>query len=159
MLGARTKASALGLAILVAAAAMVMVLVVPRGSVGAEPGQACSIQRVAGSWLFGTDVGHHLGFGGDITALGTMNIDREGNLSGVFDVTVSGVTFLPGNTYAGTVTVNPDCTGTLTFVTSGGNSRTDSIAVLSQQEMWGMSQDPGNLWTYDIRRISGPSGD
>jgi hypothetical protein len=21
--------------------------------------------------------------------------------------------------------------------------------------MWGMSQDPGNLWTYRVRRISG----
>lgn len=159
MLRTRTRASALGLAILVAAAAMVMVLAVPRGSVGAEPGQACSIQRVAGSWLFATDVGHFPAFAGDITALGTMNIDHEGNVSGVFDATVSEVAFLPGNTYTGSVTVNPDCTGTLTFVTSTGSVRTDSIAVVGQGEMWGMSQDPGNLWTYDVRRISGPSGD
>jgi hypothetical protein len=81
-----------------------------------------------------------------------MNIDKNGGLEGKFDATVGGVAFLPNNTYSGTVMVNSDCTGTLTFVTSRGTVRTDSIAVLSWYEMWGMSQDLGNLWTYRVRR-------
>jgi hypothetical protein len=36
----------------------------------------------------------------------------------------------------------------------GRNDRTDSIVVLSRSEIWGMSQDPLNLWTYKVRRIS-----
>ncbi|HUE87983.1 MAG TPA: hypothetical protein VMO26_18065 [Vicinamibacterales bacterium] len=120
-------------------------------------GRRCSIQSIAGAWVFGTDVGQQKILpGGDITAIGTMNIDREGNVSGKFDVTVAEFGFFPNITYTGSVTVNPDCTGTLTFVTSLGTSRTDSIAVLGRTELWFMSQDPSNLWTGRARRISGP---
>jgi hypothetical protein len=49
--------------------------------------------------------------------------------------------------------VNPDCTGTLTFTTSRGTTRTDSIIVLSGGYVRGMSQDPVFLWTYDMRRL------
>jgi hypothetical protein len=71
---------------------------------------------------------------------------------------VAGFVFLPGNGYFGSVTVNTNCTGTLTFETTDGTIRTDSIAVISRDEIWGMSQDPYNLWTYKMRRISGKSG-
>lgn len=36
--------------------------------------------------------------------------------------------------------------------------RTDSIAVLSENELWAMSQDPSNLWTTRARRISRTPG-
>jgi hypothetical protein len=88
-----------------------------------------------------------------------MNIDSEGNLSGRFDATVASVQFLPGIPYSGSVVVGEDCTGTLSFVTGVGAVRTDSIAVLGRDELRGMSQDPGNLWTYSVRRISSrPAG-
>ncbi len=123
----------------------------------------CSIRTIAGRWMFATEVGQiDLSLFGlpqpagvaDITAIGTMNIDRDGNLGGKFDVTVAQFAFVPDNEYSGSVTVNPDCTGTLTFVTSVGTIRTDSIAVLSPSEIWAMSQDTLNLWTYRVRRIS-----
>ena len=125
----------------------------------------CSIRTIAGRWMFATEVGQidlslfGIGMAGeavaDITAIGTMNIARNGNLSGEFDITVAQFAFLPDNEYSGSVTVNPDCRGTLTFVTSAGTMRTDSIAVLSQHEIWAMSQDTLNPWTYRVRRISG----
>ena len=121
----------------------------------------CSVESIAGNWLFATEVGQQMlfpGQEGDITALGTMNIDREGNLSGEFDVTVAEFVSLPDRTYSGSVTVDPDCRGTLTFVTGAGNVRTDSIAVLNESEMWGMTQDPASLWTYRVRRISKAAG-
>lgn len=115
----------------------------------------CSNRTIAGNWLFATGVGQQKILpGGDITALGTMNIDSSGNVSGKFGVTLAEFMFLPDRTYTGSVTVNPDCTGTLTFVTSAGTVRTDSIAVVNQDEIWGMSQDPFNLWTYKVRRIA-----
>jgi hypothetical protein len=115
----------------------------------------CSVRSIAGAWMFATDLGQQKIFpGGDITAIGTMNIDSNGNLSGKFDATVAEFRFLPNIPYSGSVTVNSDCTGTLTFVTGAGTMRTDSIVVLSRSEMWGMSQDPLNLWTYKVRRIS-----
>ena len=51
--------------------------------------RACSVRKIAGRWVFATGVGQFPAFGGDITAIGTMNIDREGDLSGKFDATVA----------------------------------------------------------------------
>lgn len=114
----------------------------------------CSVSSLAGRWLFATDVGQFPALGGDITALGTMTVHRDGRVEGRFDATVALVGFLPGNTYDGSIVVNPDCTGTLTFVTSESTQRTDSIAIVSRRDLWGMSQDPENLWTYRARRLS-----
>ncbi len=119
----------------------------------------CSTRAIAGRWVFATGVGRQMfgdpiPAGKDITAIGTMNIDRDGNLSGEFDFTIQDFFFFPDNTYSGSVTVDPDCTGTLSFVTSDGTARTDSIVVVDRSEMLGMTQDPLNLWTYQVRRIS-----
>ena len=114
----------------------------------------CSTRMLAGRWMFATDVGKQTFFpGGDITAIGTFRVDREGNLKGKFDATVANLRFLPGVGFSGTVTVNPDCTGTLTFTTEAGTTRTDSIVVLSGWHARGMSQDVAFLWTYDMRRL------
>jgi len=121
---------------------------------------SCSTKSVSGKWVFATGIGRQM-LGEpfppnkDITAIGTMNIAKDGSLSGVFDATVQDTFFLPGIPYSGSVVVNADCTGTLTFVTGAGTMRTDSIVVVSKKEMLGMSQDPLNLWTYQVRRISG----
>lgn len=118
----------------------------------------CSVEGLAGRWLFATEVGQFPDFGGDITALGTLNIHHSGRVEGRFDATVALVGFLPNNTYDGSIVVNPDCTGTLTFKTSESTERTDSIAVVSPHELWGMSQVPANLWTYRARKISPSHG-
>ncbi len=141
------------------AAAVVLML-----GAAAAPAQAqgqrrllCSTESIAGRWMFATGVGQQTLFSpqeGDITAIGTMNIEPNGELSGVFDVTVADFIFLQDRTYAGWVEVFPDCRGVLTFVTSAGNVRTDSIVVLNQNEMWAMTRDPASLWTYQVRRIS-----
>lgn len=154
MLSTRTRASVFGLAMLLAAAVAVTTFAVRLGPAGAEEGRECSVKHVAGTWLFATQVGHLPAPAGDITALGTMNIDREGNVTGEFDVTIEPDTFGPGVPYEGSIVVSANCRGTLTFVTPM-SARTDSIAILSDNEMWGMSQDPANLWTYEVRRISG----
>ena len=91
----------------------------------------CRTSKMAGRWLFATDIGHQMLLpGGNITALGTMRIDRRGNLSGVFDATVQDWMHLPAVKYTGKLTVRRDCTGTLRFVTEAGTERTDSIAVV-----------------------------
>jgi hypothetical protein len=124
--------------------------------------EGCSAEQLVGRWIFATDVGHqqlqNAPPPGDITAIGTMNIRRNGELEGTFDVTFEGAAAVRGVLYSGTVSVNADCTGTLTFVTSRGTSRTDSIAVLNRYEIVGMSLDPKNLWTYRARRLAGRLG-
>ena len=126
---------------------------------------SCSIRSIAGRWMFATGIGRQsLGppfpDGKDITAIGIFSVDRFGNVTGKFDATVQDFFFLPNNTFTGSITVNSDCTGTLTFITSAGTARTDSIVVVSRREMLGMTQDPSNLWTYQVRRLSsGPAED
>ena len=121
---------------------------------------ACSAKSVAGRWMFATGIGRQsLGppfpEGKDITAIGIFSVDRSGNVTGKFDVTVQDFLFLPDNTFTGTMIVNRDCTGILAFVTGAGTARTDSIVMVSRREILGMTQDPSNLWTYQVRRLSG----
>jgi hypothetical protein len=121
---------------------------------------SCSLRSLAGRWMFATGIGHQgLGppfpEGKDITAIGLFTIGRQGGLSGTFDATVQDTFFLPANTFTGSITMNRDCSGTLTFITSAGTARTDTIVVVSRKEMLGMSQDPANLWTYQVRRLPG----
>jgi hypothetical protein len=113
----------------------------------------CSTRMLAGRWMFATDVGKQTFFpGGDITAIGTFRVDRFGKLNGAFDATIAQWMHLPGLTFTGAFTVNPDCTGTLSFVTSNGRSRTDSIVILGDR-IRGMSQDVQFLWTYEAQRM------
>ena len=144
--------------ILSACAIAALVIGISAPALAADGDGFCSTQNLAGRWLFFTEVGQQsLGFGGDgdITALGTMNIDKEGNLSGTFDVTVADLFSAADIGYGGTVTVFPDCIGTLEFTTDDGSMRTDRIAVLGRDEFRGMSLDHLNLWTYSARRIPG----
>lgn len=119
--------------------------------------KGCSVRDVAGKWLFATSIGRQmlpdLPPGKDMTALGTFNVNRDGSMSGRFDVTVQDTVFIPGIRYEGSVVINSDCTGTVTFVTELGSVRTDSLAIVGRNEIVGMSQDPFNLWTYQVRRV------
>lgn len=119
----------------------------------ADDSADCSARMLAGRWMFATDVGQQTFFpGGDITAIGTFRVDRFGKLKGTFDATVAGWMHLPGLTFTGAFTVNPDCTGTLSFVTGNGRARTDTIVILGDR-IRGMSQDIQFLWTYEARRM------
>ena len=119
----------------------------------------CTTASLAGDWVFATEVGHQM-LGGqfppdkDVTAIGTMVIGRDGTLSGAFDLTVRDHLFYSGIPYIGTLVVNSDCTGLLTFATAAGTTRTDSIVIVGPREFLGMSQDPNNLWTYQARKTS-----
>jgi hypothetical protein len=118
----------------------------------------CSVASLQGRWIFATEIGQQM-LGGpfpadkDITAIGTLNVGRNGTVSGTFDATVEDTFFLPGIEYTGSITLNRDCIGTVTFITTAGTARTDTIALVARDEILGMSQDPANLWTYQARRL------
>ena len=131
---------------------LVLVLLLGSNAFAGESTE-CSTRALAGRWMFATDVGKQLFFpGGDITAIGTFKVDRAGRLQGVFDATVAGWMFLPGVKFSGAFTMNSDCTGTLTFTTATGSSRTDTV-ILVGDHIRGMSQDTQFLWTYEAHRL------
>lgn len=123
--------------------------------------RGCSVRDITGRWLFATSIGRQmlpdLPPDKDMTAIGTWRVKRDGTLTGSFDVTVEDTFFGPGIRYEGSVVVNRNCTGTVTFVTELGSTRTDTIAIVGRNEIIGMSQDPFNLWTYQVRRIPLPN--
>jgi hypothetical protein len=140
-----------------ATAAIVTMIVLMVPTPGKGQNHLCSVRNdVAGSWVFATGMGQLFHRSGQaITAIGTMNIEADGSVSGTFDSTIAQLGTSRA-TYRGSVEVNPDCTGTLIFTTSGGSSRTDSIVVLENgAEMWGMSRDPLLPWTYTVKRVLG----
>ena len=130
-----------------------------------EPDQgvrACSQKTMVGSWMYATDLlefrdPYTLELIQKGTSLGVMTIDAEGNLTGSYDTTLyrAGkdpvIRHIPN--WVGTVTVNPDCTGTLSF-----GSRVDNLVISSDgSEFWGMVQTagPGALISYRAKR-TGP---
>ena len=92
-----------------------------------------------------------------MTALGTLNFDIHGNMSGKYDFNVAG---FPGNwsgTQAGKVTVNPNCTGIMTFTwndSTGEGTRLDSLAIARSGRELGMVADGSAVWTYKAERIN-----
>jgi hypothetical protein len=128
------------------------------GALAATPTRAgevgCSPKMLVGSWVFATDVGQYPAYGGDITALGTLNVDPRGRVSGTFDVTVADQLFVPDVGYVGTIEIGADCRGTAEIVTDLGSTRRDSFVLVSPTELWGMSQFPENLWTYRARKVA-----
>ena len=62
----------------IAATALAAALIPAASTTAHDSRHQCSTRTLAGRWLFATDVGQFPAFGGDITAMGTMNIARTG---------------------------------------------------------------------------------
>ena len=124
----------------------------------------CSTSDLAGKWVFYTDVGHDLPALnkplplGLITALGTMNINRAGELEGVFDFNAENFPYPIESrldlSFIGNATLNNDCRGRLTFVTSNGDARNDSFVLIGKKKIRAMSLRTDVIWTYTAERIS-----
>jgi len=84
----------------------------------AHAGGPCSLSRAAGTWGF-TDSGTVVGVGPRL-AVGILTLDSAGNvLNGAATSSLNGA--IASETFSGTYTVNPDCTGTINVtIYSGG---------------------------------------
>jgi len=94
------------------------------------------------------------------TALGVFKIDADGNLTGTYDSTFLGSppNFYPATNYVGTVSVNPNCMGTLSFHDVGSTDMIVQSIVIARsgREMLGMFQDPSDaLGTFKCERVIG----
>jgi hypothetical protein len=98
------------------------------GSALANDGGHCSRASVAGKWAF-TTTGSIPGIG-PVAAVGTFTADSSGNLKGGQTRSLNGD--VADETFAGTATVNPDCTGTdvIQVFESGALVRTSTLSVV-----------------------------
>jgi len=122
----------------------------------------CSIATIAGAWAFTTtDIMYNSDGTVGGTALGAFDIDTNGNLTGTYDSTFLGPgdNFYPATNYVGTVSVNPNCMGTLSFHDVGSTDMVVQSIVMARsgQEILGMFQHPSDaLGTFRCERISEP---
>ncbi|MGB9072337.1 MAG: hypothetical protein WCC22_06670 [Terriglobales bacterium] len=127
----------------------------PRVTTGAK-GHHCSISTIKGTWAFTTNNLYSQQGTLDGNALGVFTIAADGTLQGTYDYEAVDNLY-PGIDYVGTVTVNPDCTGTFSFHDVG-----DTVIVLQSiviarggQEILGMFQDPKmEVGTFRALRIT-----
>jgi len=96
--------------------------------------RVCSVERSAGKWSF-TDQGTVLPIGLR-TAIGVFTLDGAGNLNnGVATSSLAGV--VASETFSGTYTVNPDCTGTISvhIFVSGTEILAVTLSIAFDQDM------------------------
>jgi hypothetical protein len=97
-------------------------------------GHGCSLALSAGKWSF-TDQGTVLNIG-PRTAIGVFALDGTGNLqNGVATASLAGS--VAGETFSGTYTVNPDCTGTIgvEIFASGTQILTVTLSIAFDEDM------------------------
>ena len=96
--------------------------------------RVCSLARSAGKWSF-TDQGTVLSIGSR-TAVGVFTFDGTGNLQkGVATSSLAGA--VAAETFSGTYTVNPDCTGTISvdIFSSGTEILTVTLNIAFDEDM------------------------
>jgi len=125
--------------------------------VASRKAHPCSIATIAGQWVFITDVLYTQAGVVDGVAIGTINIGVDGSYRGTYDWSGTGGAAL-GNNYIGTVTVNPDCTGTVSFHAVGDTYEVVQSIVIARngQEIWGDFQNPvDDVGVWRAERITG----
>ena len=99
-------------------ASLLALLLIAGMAVPAHAAGPCSLARAAGNWSF-TDSGTVVNVG-PRTAVGTLTFDALGNvLNGVGTSSLNGT--IANETFSGTYTVNPDCTGTVNVTIYSGD--------------------------------------
>jgi hypothetical protein len=119
-------------------------------------GQNCSPARVSGSYGYTTS-GFVVAPGGAFVpaaAAGRIDFDKQGNVSGTQTRVVAGSAL--DETYSGTYTVNPDCTGDFTVLVQP-DTRTSSVHLVWTDNAKGVSAvftTPGFVLAATASRIS-----
>ena len=116
--------------------------------------EQCSLRSIAGDFGYTvTGVRNPLG---PAASVGTVHFDRDGNLTGTQTLSING-TIAQGEVLTGTISVNPDCTGTSIIVVSNTpfprTSHLDVVWVKSSTGFRLIFTDPGLVLTGEGDRI------
>ena len=113
---------------------------------GADNDAHCTQASLEGSWGFtlsGTLI-PSAGVRLPVAAVGTFAIDSSGSVSGQDTTSVDGTIF--PETFTGTATVNPDCTGSAKIISTVlGVSHFDFVLTTERKEVLLIRKDPGTV--------------
>ena len=116
--------------------------------------EQCTLRSVAGDFGY-TVTGTRLPVG-PAASVGTLTLDRFGNLMGVQTLSLNG-TVVQGEVLTGTYTVNPDCTGSSVIVVSNTlfprTSHLNVVWVNSSTELRAIFTDAGTILTVDGKKL------
>jgi hypothetical protein len=116
--------------------------------------EQCSLRSIAGDYGY-TVTGTRLPLG-PAASVGTVHFDRQGNVSGSQTLSING-TIVQGEVLTGTISVNPDCTGSSTLVVSSTpfprTSTLDVVWVDGSSEFRAIFTNVGTILTADGKRI------
>jgi hypothetical protein len=90
-----------------------------------------------------------------IMQVGVATGDADGNWSGTVAINIGGQTVIPASSVAGKTTVNPDCTGTITY-NKGTPTELNISYVMNPKtdETFGLVTDKGTVVSCVLKRIS-----
>jgi hypothetical protein len=138
----------------VALAALLAPGFVNRGPMQAvQAREGCNLETIRGSYSFTSQgmftdpnsVPAGIGAFVPVVASGVDVFDGAGNISGRGTASVGGL-IVALNNVTGTYTMNPDCTGTFTFVLEDGSAfRAEFVVVDNGKEIRAMDIDPGRV--------------
>lgn len=135
-------------------ALLVLLGIAPEAWAGDEGTGPCTLATFAGRWgltLEGFLLVLQPPLAGPAALTGGFTDDGRRNFSGSNTVSVNGA-ILTG-TFAGTRTVNPDCTGSVTVLDSNfGPLHFDFVAVDKRRELRVIQTDPGTVIIGSARR-------
>ena len=108
----------------------------------------CSLANVAGDWAFSN---HGKTPNGEFNGVGSIQIAKDGSVTGVGWITVGGAVSVE-RIFLGTTTVNGDCTSTGTFQ---GTSLFHCVILANRTKMWCVYEAPQDT-TVILERIGRP---
>ncbi len=132
---------------IVCLAALVLAFLVSGAAVADDGSRRCSVASLEGNWgltLSGTLIAAPPPFAGPGAAVGAFTADRTGHFAGQDTTSANGTVFV--ETFTGTATMNPDCTGSATVIGNVlGETHFDFVLVDKRTEMLLIRKDPGTV--------------
>ena len=118
----------------------------------------CTNAAAAGTYTFTCSGFTAAGPGGSllpIMQVGVATGDADGNWSGTSTINIGGLTVIPGAQVTGKTSVNPDCTGTITY-NKGTATELNITYVVNPKtdELFGLITDKGTVTSCVLKRIS-----
>jgi len=87
------------------------------------------------------------------TNAGLISFQSDGNVSGMDNLNLGGV-FMPGQSIAGTYSVNPDCTGTTTLTIGGVGHSWNFVILEGGEEVFFIATPSGLVWAGTLTAIN-----
>jgi hypothetical protein len=94
-----------------------------------------------------------------IRQLGIATGDATGSWTGVTTINIAGQSIVPKATVSGQATLDPDCTGSITYNKgTAGEINLNFVVNAATNEILGIATDKGTVMSCELKRMSSSNG-